>query len=188
MRQSVRPRQLLVSVVTAAIFALAAPAISARQSLTPPDKILHASDMKIDPAVIARRQQASLAWYMKMFVTSYEQVGQRNPKWDDAALKGLTMTARRLARDSSRPGDADDQAFYWLQRAMTLGCDDPLVEYAFAELTERDVTKLDAAHRVHAAMFRLASTKYPTYLIGWAMIESSRTLMDASRGISNAEF
>src|SRR5262245_56529559 len=154
----------------------------------PAGRKLLPSDLHVDDAKAVAQRKAVLDWNLKILVGAYNQVGHRNPKWDDAARRGLTMTARVWASDSERPGDAEAQASDALYTAVRQGCDDPLVRFLAAEASEDDYTKLDATHRVYAALIELAPEPYHPYLVAHAMVESADLLMDASYGLSKQEW
>ena len=147
-----------------------------------PERTLRPSDLHVDDATVAAEQKAALAWNMNILVGAYDGIGSRNPKWDDAARKGLTLTARLWAHDPTRPGDADDQAWYWLHTAVKLGCDDPLVQYLDVQYSRADIDALEGAHQTYYTMIKLIPTRYHAFLKSVALVESADSLSLASAG------
>src|SRR5262245_3439475 len=177
---------ICVTVVTAA--GVGGAVLHGQSAPRPAGRRLLPSDLQVDDAKAIAQRKAVLDWNMKILVGAYDRVGHRNPKWDEAARRGLTMTARVWASDAERPGDAGDQAWYALSTAIKQGCDDPLVQYLEVEFSEGDYSKLETAHRTYATLLRLAPEPYHPYLVARAMVGSARTLSEASVGISQKEW
>jgi len=146
------------------------------------------SNLQVDEARAIAQRKAVLDWNTKILVGSYDRAGHHSPKWDDAARRGLMMTARVWAADPDRPPDAVEQAWYALSTAIKQGCDDPLVQYIEVEFSASDYLKLVTAHRTYAALIKLAPEPYHPYLVARAMVESASTLSDASAGLNRTEW
>jgi len=179
---------LVLCAAAGSVCELGEPVARAQSAPRPASRQLLPSDLRVDDAKVTAQRKAALAWNMKILVGAYDRVGHRDPKWDEAARRGLTLTARVWAHDPDRPGDAPDQAWYALRTAITRGCDDPLVLYLNAEYSEADLPRLEAAHLVYAALLGLAPEPHHPHLVSRAMVESARTLSAASVGLSKEEW
>lgn len=140
------------------------------------------------PEATAKRLAGVLAWRIQTMVGAYDLHGRRNVTWDDAARKGLTMVARIDARDPSRPGDAADEAWYWLTKAVSLGCDDPMVQYQKAKLSRADLVRNQAAITMRDAALALEHSAYPAYWRGYGLIVAANSLATAGTGMSAKDY
>jgi hypothetical protein len=158
-----------------------------RVRLTPNRKLLP-KNVRVDKAQVDKRLQAMQGWFTQALVAGYDRHGARNVRWDDAVRTGFTLLARSWALDPARPGDIDDQAWRHLRRAVDLGCDDPLVEYALARLSGSDFDRAEVARRIIGAAMRLEQTAYSAFLRGHAFLTGSQTLTEASRNVPREEW
>jgi hypothetical protein len=131
----------------------------------------------IDNGAVARRMRQTLDWYTQALVGAYEQHGVRNVSWDAEVQTGLTFVARAWANDPARPGDAEDQAWFHLRRAVSLGAGDPLVRFALETLSTADFNAKDSARHIASAATRLdATTTYAPYVRGSALLTAAVAL------------
>ncbi|HCO22894.1 MAG TPA: hypothetical protein DIT97_07505 [Gimesia maris] len=80
-------------------------------------------------------QQDRAEWYQNLFLTEYEQHGDREPRWDEAARAFLKEAGRRASIARYRefrspkfyPDQLDDQLAKQGLQVLDLGCNDPLV-------------------------------------------------------------
>jgi hypothetical protein len=73
------------------------------------------------------------------FTGAYLRVGSRNPRWDLSATNGLTALARgRVALSAAEAQALRSTARREIERAISEGCNDPLVNYASAWLRNPD--------------------------------------------------
>jgi hypothetical protein len=158
-----------------------------RVRLTPNRKLLP-QNVRVDRVQVDKRLQGVQAWFAHALVGGYDRHGSRNVRWDDAVRSGFTLLARSWALDPARPGDIDDQAWRHLRRAVDLGCDDPLVEYALARLSGSDFDRPEVAKRIITAAMRLEQTTYSPFLRGHAFLAGSQALTDATRNASREEW
>jgi hypothetical protein len=61
----------------------------------------------ITPGVIQRSFDQELRWQHESLLKAYEEAG--NPKWDEIVRQALTLAARVVAQDPTRPGDAAER-------------------------------------------------------------------------------
>src|SRR5262245_15905335 len=85
-----------------------APAVAAIVAASPREKAL-ATLKAITPGVIQRRFDQELRWQHESLLKAYESVGSHDPKWDEIVREALTLAARVLAQDPTRPGDATER-------------------------------------------------------------------------------
>src|SRR6476660_7662524 len=83
--------------------------------------------------------QAMLEFNRRTLSEAYKQVGQKDPKWDDDAIKFLEGMALRftVAGSASLFDDLpelpkDAQLIEWAESARNKGCNDPIVMYSYA--------------------------------------------------------
>jgi len=141
-----------------------------------------------DAATTARRLAAALAWQNETLVNAYDRIGYRDPKWNDAVHLGLTYIARESALDPTRPGDTNDQAWYWLRKASTLGCQDPLVDFLLAVLSRGDVSRRESADRIRTTALRLETSNYPAYRRGYGLVAAATALLESGRGMGQKDW
>ena len=86
------------------------------------------------PAVAANKaehgvEEDRLVWNLRTLVGDYERAGNRHPKWDGNANEALKAFAEmRGGKQSANEGFANKMQAA-CQRAVTLGCDDPMIAY-----------------------------------------------------------
>ncbi len=180
--------QLFRATVVAAglsLCAVAAPRASADDASTP----LRPSLFRVpDQTATSKRLFAALTWQNDTLVKAYDRVGHRDPKWNDAVHTGLGFIARASALDPARPVDASDQARVWLRKAVNLGCQDPLVNFLLAELSQSEVSRKESADRMRSTALRLETSSYPIYRRGFALVEAASALLDAGRGLPQKDW
>jgi len=134
----------------------------------------------IDDAAVQRSVRETVAWYTQAIVGAYDQHGTRNVWWDAEAKEGLTLVARAWANDPARPGDTDDQAWFHLRRAVSLGCGDALVRFALATLSTADFSARESTNQIASAATRLDATAYAPFLRGSALLTAAAALHDVN--------
>lgn len=146
------------------------------------------SGVRVDEADVHARVRAKVEWNLATLVGVYERSAHRNPRWDAAATKGLTLAARHWADDPTRAADTADQAWASLREAISQGCNDPVVIYVAARFEASDLPRLEAANRTIAAALRLQDATYPAYRRGYALIMGAESLLEASYGTTQSEW
>jgi hypothetical protein len=137
-----------------------APAVAAIVAASPREKALNTLKA-ITPGVIQRRFDQELRWQHESLLKAYETAGSHDPRWDDIVRQALTLAARVLAQDPTRPGDATERLRELFGKAVAAGCDDPLVGYFHARYADPYRREADhAAELVHAAT-KLEQSRYP---------------------------
>ena len=105
-----------------------------------------------------------VAWYRSTTVDAYNKVGYRNAKWDEAAVDALEKLARSKATHD-RDVDAFELAYEALDRAVKLGCDDPLICYHHAKsqysYLDLNTQPHDLQQLVGEKSFALLNSDYP---------------------------
>lgn len=66
-------------------------------------------------------------WHQRNFIEAYQTIGVKNEQWDEAAIAFLSLAARSAVDDVDAP--TDEERFTAAQKALDLGCKDPLVVY-----------------------------------------------------------
>ena len=117
-------------------------------------------------------------WYTQALVGVHEQHGVHNVWWDADVQTGLAFVARAWANDPARSGDTEDQAWFHLRRAVSLGSGDPLVRFALETLSTADFTAKDSARHIASAATRLDATTYATYVRGSALLTAAVALLE----------
>ncbi|WP_417385748.1 hypothetical protein [Gimesia sp.] len=90
-------------------------------------------------------QQDRAEWYQNLFLTEYEQHGDNDPRWDEAARAFLKEAGRRASIARYRalrspkyyPDQLDDQLAKQGTAVLDLGCNDPLVISLLIEALSR---------------------------------------------------
>lgn len=89
----------------------------------------------------------------------YETHGHRDPKWDAAVLEFQERWAERMAGDNSLGLMVDlRERLYYIQ---SLGCQDPVLQYRFANLAQYLEGDSAAAPLLHAAWEAVRASSYP---------------------------
>jgi len=95
-------------------------------------------------------QQDRAVWYQNLFLTEYEQHGDRDPRWDEAARAFLKEAGQRASIARYRelrspkfyPDQLDDKLAKQGEAVLDLGCNDPLLISLLIEALGRQ--KMDA--------------------------------------------
>jgi hypothetical protein len=113
---------------------------------------------------------------------AYNAVGDRNPKWDDAAVKLLDAMALYFTYGPAEPiyktvDLPTPEAYQALAKAVAdAGCTDPLVSYCRAVLL-LDEGQADAGlPLLRGCVMELAARKYPPYRMAAAAARAKRAL------------
>jgi hypothetical protein len=93
-----------------------------------PDQLRQPAIPQVKDKILAGRADR-LAFYRSTTVEAYPRAGRKNPKWDEAAIDALEKLAVAKANDD-RDADAVEAAWDALSKAISLGCDDPMIRYA----------------------------------------------------------
>ena len=80
-------------------------------------------------AAIEKRRQQRTEWVRKALLVAYNEVGERNPKWDEAARRVLALSVEPEWDDGHAAAIAAA-----LREAAAAGCDDPLVMFEQVKL------------------------------------------------------
>jgi tetratricopeptide (TPR) repeat protein len=115
----------------------------------------------------AARARASVdQWTARIALTSYDSIGKRNPKWDDAARAGLARAYEK--------GVEPLEMYEALDKATQLGCDDPLVlaikAYVSSEMNLADQEIL--ARDLTTAADAIVKSGYPAPLVLPAVVRA----------------
>jgi hypothetical protein len=95
-----------------------------------------------------------LKWNVKTTVDAYSEVGQRDPKWNDQALKTLKLFAQWRSSSAMQTEGIREQIAASAKDSIAAGCKDPLLLYVYARFVanknESDVKALAYAHKLAA--------------------------------------
>jgi hypothetical protein len=104
--------------------------------------------------------------FKRMTIEAYDQVGKKNPKWDDAARAALLAAAMAWGADPDCNFGEHDTMLEQSKKALDAGCDDPLVRFIYSNsvdsyLTPRGDTWKPTCFKDGAAM---AASNYPAFI------------------------
>lgn len=156
------------------------PAVAAIVAASPREKAL-ATLKAITPGVIQRRFDQELRWQHESLLKAYESFGSHDPKWDDIVREALTLAARVLAQDPTRPGDAAERLRELFGKAVAAGCDDPLIGYFNARYADTFRREGEAAAELFRAATKLEQSRYPTIRRALALTAAADGLAEAAR-------
>lgn len=108
----------------------AAPAASKVKQVEPQ---LNLPDLSLDEKKLAEKE---LKWVLASTVGAYEKAGFQNAKWDNYARDALKLFAQVQVYGDSVEGFPDLLSAY-CARAVTVGCEDPLVKYLHARFEDK---------------------------------------------------
>jgi hypothetical protein len=117
----------------------------------------------LDAREIQRRLDQEMQFHRQTLVKAYDEVGRHSPKWDDNARRGLELAAEYYGSDPHRPGDAFERIPALLGAAIDAGCDDPLVAYVHARLTDNYGRHADGVADLRLAVSRLEQSPYSAF-------------------------
>ncbi len=113
------------------------------------------------PEARAKSADERLDWNMETSVDAYDKVGDKNPKWNTFAHDALKLFAQVRSYGSDiegYPGVARTCA----NRALELGCNDPLIKYLNARLGDWSKSSVEEYVKVFtAAADAMESSPYP---------------------------
>ncbi|HEX8522624.1 MAG TPA: hypothetical protein VF669_10240 [Tepidisphaeraceae bacterium] len=113
-------------------------------------------------------RKAMLEFNLRTMVQAYKEVGKHDPRWDDDAIKLLDGMARYFTYDnaerwyageSPKLKDLESAA----KKAISAGCNDPLVLYCYGGILDRLSKDRDAIPYLRKGTEGLMQSGYPTY-------------------------
>ena len=139
---------------------------------------------QFDHELAARQKADHLKWVLKNLVEAYKQVGHKDPGWDDLALESLRAYAVWRNKSADRKGDELFIAANSGQKAMSKGCQDPMVMYVVAHTTEeiQNKNKREVVFMYMMAGLTMKNYQYPPARKIYAYLEGANALiqMDSS--------
>ena len=130
-----------------------------------------------DRARQEERIRDSLAWQRRTLVEAYDRVGKRDPKWDDAAHRGLEAAAESYHLiDGFERKDGEINRLQWAavvacREALAAGSDDPLIQFVevFSANSFDEPNSAENIHRLLPAVAALEQSDYPAIRKVWAL-------------------
>ena len=104
-------------------------------------------------------QQRVLAFNKRTLTDAYQQVGVRDPKWDDLVIQYLDNHAQRFTDPHKAP--PAESVLAAGMRILELGCTDPLVLYCHGVVQDSCNDPAGAEKSFSPAATRLLASKYP---------------------------
>jgi hypothetical protein len=131
--------------------------------------------------------QQRLNWNLNNSVGSYDKVGHKNEKWDEAARLALRAFATNcclsLIPSFQDLSHYDDIVRTNAERAIAAGCDDPMIEYLAAKYiyadSDRAKAMLKMANDLHAS-------QYPDLRKAYAWLRAAQALAPFNKPIQIA--
>ena len=145
------------------------------------------------PQNLKKQEQRSsdrLTWQRKTLLDAYDKCGKKNPRWDRDAHVALEAAVQFHSRENS-PREIQREILDACRRAMTAGCDDPLILLleVMASNAYEDSGSDPTLPRFLLAVDALEHSPYPAIRKVWALTEavkvaSSQTSATAEQKIS----
>jgi hypothetical protein len=140
-------------------------------------------------AAVPAAHQKAYDWYVKNFVDAYERIGRKNPKWDAAAREVLRARAVGLAAspNHSVTRDESDTVWFAFKRAREAGCDDPLVVYSGARVSDTFARKLEEfAPLYFEAARNVVATDYHPMVKAYCLLRAAETKRRFAKAVPTA--
>ena len=125
-----------------------------------------------------QRRIDSYAFYRRTLDEAYDRVGQRDPKWDEAAKRALerAATSWHMSYVEFPRGDDSARQLLWIaivacREALAAGCDDPLIRVveALSAYDFNEPNSTENIHRLLPAVAALERSDYPAIRKVWAL-------------------
>jgi len=126
-----------------------------------------------------------LEWNRRTLVNAYNEVGERNPRWDESARDALDAFAQvRCGPDTNATARLKTS----LERAREAGCTDPLIRYlnlrfAYGDASDANANGAEAYRDIGDALMH---SGYPDIRKSYAAIRAAQAWKSAHGGSSNA--
>jgi hypothetical protein len=117
-----------------------------------------------------------LKWNMKMLVEGYDNVGSKNPKWDDTAKEILTEFARIRAGSDYELETRFELLGDRTTEALKAGCDDPLIKYLHCRYGMSNAKLSDWQTQFKSSAKSLENSAYAPLLKFYGDIRASNAL------------
>lgn len=142
-----------------------------------------------DAQQVKVRLARDMAWCRTTLAGDYEANGARNPKWDASALDALSALADLWSGNPQRPGNEQERAWRASQKAVSAGCNDPLILYVHARMYETAALEnLDDAVRLHReAASAVDGSQYAPFVKARAHVETAEVMIQNARAKESTE-
>jgi|GEM_PF-6944480 len=148
-----------------------------------------------DAAAIKKRRHDLLAWNRRTLQEAYDQVGKKDPRWDEPARKTFDLAARAFSLEVD-PQITLTDVYPAAKAAVDAGCDDPMLTYLYARTSfgANYPGPEEALRRARVAAQGLAASRYPAVrralalVIGGAMALSGGNTGDENRKEAESAF
>lgn len=136
-----------------------------------------------DAQRIADRIARDVEWYRRNMVAAYESSGRHDAKWDEPALQALRAAAALWSDDPQRAGNEQETAWRASARAISAGCNDPLILYIHARMYHiAALESLDDAVRMYGeATTALDGSRYSPALRAMAHLRAAEAMIERAR-------
>jgi len=130
---------------------------------------------RLDRAIVKLREKKRLAsasartaqdreWSKRTTRDAYETAGRKDPRWDEKARETLDLMSVIWSDRRSTDRDERERAYALTQELTALGCDDPLILTAHAQMHDNFYTKdLQRSIPLHVAAARSMKEKGGKY-------------------------
>lgn len=122
------------------------------------------------------------AWSTNIHVGGYLRAGQRDPKWDEAAIAALSHYAYLRVYRVSPPGRSPAALHQSLKQAVEAGCTDPFIQYLHARHAGMGFERasLDTAGAYGGWARAMDASEYPAFLKFFVNLRASQAFLSSS--------
>jgi len=129
-------------------------------------------------------RQSRLAWNLKTTVGAYQNIGNTDPKWDEAATNALAEFAASRAYTLSADEDWTTIIRTNCDAAVQAGCDDPLIRYLYIRFSMSQTNSpQDFAGAFRSMADDMQHSSYPNIRKFYAALRTAEQLKFAAGNI-----
>ncbi len=126
---------------------------------------------------------ARLKWNLDTLVGDYDRAGKKNPQWDEAARRALTLFAEVRNTSSQVSPTKITELGAAVQSAVNAGCDDPLIRYLQLRFNPAtfEATPAGMAAQYAAVAQELRARQYSAIRCLYGALRAAQALDDSHR-------